>query len=701
MKKIILSLLFLPMVLLFSCTDLDDVNERLDEHEERLNALETLVGNANTTINNLQKLVDAQGQKVSVVSYEALPNGAGYVLRMSDGSEITLKNGSDGQAPSVGVKEQDGTLYWTVNGEIMRDADGNPIKAEGQDGESGQTPKIRVNTDGEWEVSLDGGKTWQAILDENGNPVNAVGSDAEVDLTITETEDSIIIVYDGQTFIIPKGVPEEKEPIDVAILGAEGVYTSDDSNGLFTITLNAETTYFYLNFISDKVADSDLLNADLIPGTYIVTNTGDKFTIATDSYLMKDQEELPVMLQDLIVSGELIVEYQDDTYTIAGTIRDDKNNAYTITYSGLIDIEPEYDVVFEKQNGWYWGDDDWDHPDIAEYMSNFVQGKTNTWGELDGDGYYVALSFYHNMAPKAWEAQIPNQTYTASTNVEVGTFNVATQEYIDSGDLIYRFAYLRHIDSEAGINDEIFITGGTIEVMEHEDGQEVRFNLELEDGTRHVAKYVGYVRQGDEYTVTTLVNDLEVETFNHGSIEYKGKTPMYGLENNRWNIYLGSENVTIFPSKYYWWAEGTGDYLRIGIFTALEDTEDIPEGTYTFGEELPGNASIGQGYEPGLDFGTWYFELINDNMPNYAPIKTGNVVVSKTGDIYTITLTGKDDRQNTITATYTGALDFVDTTIMSTTSPIIKENTSKDNKKMSLYEWKKASRAQKLMKRNY
>ena len=702
MKKIILSLLFLPLVLLFSCTSLDDVNERLDEHEKRLDALETLVTNANTTISNLQKLVDAQGQKVSVVSYEALPDGAGYVLTMSDGTEITLKNGSDGQSPTVGVTEVDGILYWTINGEIMRDADGNPIKAEGQDGESGQTPKIRVNTDGEWEVSLDDGKTWQAILDENGNPVNAVGSDAEVDLTITEDGDFIIIVYDGQTFIIPKGKLEDKEPIDVAIVSAEGVYTSVDSNGLFNIGLNSETIDFNIHFISDIVADNDLLNAELKAGTYTIANTGDKFTITTDSYLINYGDESPIIPKELIVSGELIVEYAGDIYTIAGTIRDAKNNVYIISYSGLIDIEPDYDVVFEKQNGWYWGDDDWYHPGIAEYMTNFVKGKTNTWGELDGDGYYVAFSIYHDMAPKAWEAQIPNQTYTASTNVEVGTFNVATQEYIEDEDIIYRFAYLRHIDSEAGIEEELFITGGTVDVMEHEDGQEVRFNLEVQGGTRLIGKYVGYVRQGDEYTVTTLVDDLEVETLNHGSIEYNGKTPMYGLENNRWHIYLGSENVTIISSKYGSWAEGTGDYLRISIYTALEDTEDIPEGTYPIGEELPGNAGIGQGYEAGLDFGTWFFELKNDDFSNYAPIKTGDVVVSKTDDIYTITLTGKDDRQNIITATYTGALDFVDTTTMGATATDLKENKSnRDNEKKSLYEWKKASRAQKFMKRNY
>lgn len=213
MKK--LFYLFIPIVLLFSCTDLDEINDRLDEHDDRLAKLENLVNDANSTIKNLQMLVEAQENKVSIISYDALPDGSGYVLEMSDGTEITLKNGSDGKSPTIGVKEVDGVLYWTINGEIMLDADGNGIKAEGLDGEdgvTGQTPQIRVNVEGNWEISLDNGKTWQAILDEDGKPVKAIGSDAEIDLTITETEDSIIIIYNGQTFIIPKESSVEVTP---------------------------------------------------------------------------------------------------------------------------------------------------------------------------------------------------------------------------------------------------------------------------------------------------------------------------------------------------------------------------------------------------------------------------------------------------------------------------------------------------------
>lgn len=43
------------------------------------------------------------------------------------------------------------------------------------------------------------------------------------------------------------------------------------------------------------------------------------------------------------------------------------------------------------------------------------------------------------------------------------------------------------------------------------------------------------------------------------------------------------------------------------------------------------------------------------------------------GDIYTISVTDKDDRDNTITATYTGTLEFSDATTMSLIFVFIKE----------------------------
>lgn len=235
---------------MFSCTNLDDVNKRLDNHEERLKGLESLVSNTNKSIENLQKLINAQEKKLSIVSYLPKEDGTGYVLTMSDGTTMTLNNGMNGKSPLVSVKEVDGDLCWTINGELIHDAHGKPIKAEGHDGESGVTPKIRVNIDKFWEVSMDGGVNWQLVEDADGQPVKAVGSDANVDLKITEDANAITIIYDGHTFVIPKNgtgedpIPAPEHP-KMAIeyvaehnVGlAKGIYAGSDKNnasGLYT-----------------------------------------------------------------------------------------------------------------------------------------------------------------------------------------------------------------------------------------------------------------------------------------------------------------------------------------------------------------------------------------------------------------------------------------------------------------------------------
>ena len=205
--KIRLSRIFPALLLLFmaGCQNLDDIYTQLADHENRLDKLEALTSDANKQIMALQALIDAQSNTVSIVSYEALADGSGYVLKMSDGKTITLTNGEDGQAPVVAVKtDTDGKMYWTLDGEFMLDADGNKIPAAGEDGADAVAPKLRVNAEGFWEVSTDGGKRWELILDAENNPVKAVGSGAAVDLTITEDGDNIVINYNGTEFIVPK-----------------------------------------------------------------------------------------------------------------------------------------------------------------------------------------------------------------------------------------------------------------------------------------------------------------------------------------------------------------------------------------------------------------------------------------------------------------------------------------------------------------
>ena len=195
-----------PLMILFllsSCTNLDEVNGRIDDHEKRIKALEQLVKQANDNTAALQALLVKVGQQNTISSYEPLKDGSGYVLTMSDGSKITLKNGKDAPVPAIGIKEDNGVFYWTLNDNYLLDAAGNRVIAKGSDGKAGVTPKLRINKKKQWEVSYDNGASWTPVLDEEGKPVSAVGSSDNTNLTIESDDTYVIIVYNGKTYKIP------------------------------------------------------------------------------------------------------------------------------------------------------------------------------------------------------------------------------------------------------------------------------------------------------------------------------------------------------------------------------------------------------------------------------------------------------------------------------------------------------------------
>lgn len=204
MKRYFVTLLALVALLLPSCNNLDDLYRRLDDHESRLTRVEKLTEGANRDIIALKGLIDAQKSNLTIASWRTLDDGSGYVLTMSDGSKITLKNGADGISSAIGVRKgKDGIQYWTINGEYMYDADGNKIKAEGVDGASGVTPRLRVK-EGYWEYSLDG-VNWLPIRDDNNQRVKASGDGGSSDLKIDDTSKPgyLVITFKGKRYEIP------------------------------------------------------------------------------------------------------------------------------------------------------------------------------------------------------------------------------------------------------------------------------------------------------------------------------------------------------------------------------------------------------------------------------------------------------------------------------------------------------------------
>ena len=90
------------------------------------------------------------------------------------------------------------------------------------------------------------------------------------------------------------------------------------------------------------------------------------------------------------------------------------------------------------------GDDDYDYPGIGQYLITLYDGEYDSQGLIEGTS--ISLSYYAEMAPKAWEAQIPEGIYHSSTEYQKGTILVATPEIIEEQPWsIYGYAMRKQI----------------------------------------------------------------------------------------------------------------------------------------------------------------------------------------------------------------------------------------------------------------
>jgi len=218
----------LVLLVLSACQkkDINALKGRITDLEGQLAALKNAVNTINTDIKSLQAITTALQNKVSVNSYTA--TSTGYLLTMSNGTTIELKNGTNGtngsngaDAPRIGVKpDADGHYYWTIGSDWLLQ-NGQKIRVTGNNGTNGAngtTPLLMVNaTSNQWMVSYDNGNTWSVIKDGNGNPITATGATGQngpqgpagpagvTGFGITETADAIIITYNGSTYTLPKG----------------------------------------------------------------------------------------------------------------------------------------------------------------------------------------------------------------------------------------------------------------------------------------------------------------------------------------------------------------------------------------------------------------------------------------------------------------------------------------------------------------
>lgn len=252
----LIPLLFSPV----SCTyDDTELKNKVDDLDKRLTELEQTVRSINANVGSLMTIVSALEKEIKIDKVVDLEDGSGHVIMFTDGSSITVTNGTDGETPAISVgKDADGIYYWKVNGEWLLDGE-DKIPATSKT----EIPQIRVNeTTGNFELSFDG-ENWQDIGSAGG---------AGIFKDVIDGEDEVIFILSGdkEPIVIPKAqkfaLNVESTSIPVDELGSDVFvnFTVVYPDSGTTVDAIATGGVKIVQFMSQTIGDE-------IKGTVIIT----------------------------------------------------------------------------------------------------------------------------------------------------------------------------------------------------------------------------------------------------------------------------------------------------------------------------------------------------------------------------------------------------------------------------------------------
>lgn len=172
MKKVISFIYIVLFVALYSCDERDDLRSDIDNLKERVANLEASIEQMNTDINNYQQMVAGI---ILVMGYNQDELG-NYTVELSNGETVKIYSGKAdmNDMPLFSINAS-GNWAYTINGVTTELLFNNqPVNGIPETGAAGISPKMKVDANGFWLVSLDNGATWSKL----GNNQIADGSQA-------------------------------------------------------------------------------------------------------------------------------------------------------------------------------------------------------------------------------------------------------------------------------------------------------------------------------------------------------------------------------------------------------------------------------------------------------------------------------------------------------------------------------------------
>lgn len=326
MRKIYVILPLACALTFTACDDYDDTAlwEQVNDNTGRIEALEEWQQTTNSNIAALQQLISTTDYITSVTPVTENGKEIGYTITFLHSDPITIyhgekgdkgEDGTAGSTPQIGLTQQtDGNWYWTLNGKLMTDSKGNPIRANGEDGKDGEdgqngtdgddgstgatgrpgasapTPQIKLGNTlttgtyygidgdkqttpdtGAWYLSVDNGATWYRVSGEDGQS----GSTGDSFFKKVDTSNPNYVTFtlaDGTTFKVSR-INDGKNVVDVSTAGGlqqaladAGIDATTATELTITGTLgDADFTYMKDNLTALNRLDLSEVDITILP----------------------------------------------------------------------------------------------------------------------------------------------------------------------------------------------------------------------------------------------------------------------------------------------------------------------------------------------------------------------------------------------------------------------------------------------------
>lgn len=207
MRKVISIICITLLVALYSCDERDDLRSDIDNLKERVANLEASIEQMNSDISNYQQMVEG---KILVVGYSK-DEQDNYTIELSNGETVTIYSGKVdmNDMPLFSVNAS-GHWAYTINDmttELL--VNDKPVSAIPEAGTAGVTPKLKVDANGFWLISIDNGSTWNKL----GNNQIADGTQAVANASSLFSNVTIDEATGQITFTIRADNSQVKVPI--------------------------------------------------------------------------------------------------------------------------------------------------------------------------------------------------------------------------------------------------------------------------------------------------------------------------------------------------------------------------------------------------------------------------------------------------------------------------------------------------------